>query len=89
MNYTFDGVNEFIHLSFAVITKNNVSQQNKCGTALANRYYYYTLNMQLRSRDFSRATKLIVYKTLILQVLLYGAESWTLLSTDVAVLRVS
>ena len=33
-------------------------------------------------------TKLILYKTLILPVLLYGAEAWTLLSTDAATLRV-
>ena len=36
----------------------------------------------------SRTTKLILYKTLILPVLLYGAEAWTLLSTDAAALRV-
>ena len=32
--------------------------------------------------------KLILYKTLIIPVLLYGAEAWTLLSTDAAALRV-
>ena len=31
---------------------------------------------------------LILYKTLILPLLLYGAEAWTLLSTDAAALRV-
>ena len=34
--------------------------------------------------DLSRATKLILSKVLILPVLLYGAEAWTLLSTDAA-----
>ena len=38
--------------------------------------------------DLSRTTKLILYKTLILPVFLYGAEAWTLLSTDAAALRV-
>ena len=46
---------------------------------LANRCYY-GLNGQLSNKDFSRTTKLIVYKTLILPALLYGAEGWTLLS---------
>ena len=32
--------------------------------------------------------KLMLYKTLILPVLLYGAEVWALLSTDVAARRV-
>ena len=54
---------------------------------LANRCYY-GLNGQLSNRDLSRTTKLILYKTLILPVLLYGAEAWTLLSTDAAALRV-
>ena len=49
---------------------------------------YHGLNGQLSNRDFSRTTKLILYKTLILYVLLYGANAWTLLSTDAAALRV-
>ena len=49
---------------------------------------YYGLNGELSSKDLSRTTKLILYKTLILTVLLYGAEAWTLLSTDAAALRV-
>ena len=48
----------------------------------------HSLNGQLSNRDLSRTTKLILYKTLILPVLLYGAEAWTLLSTDAAALRV-
>ena len=42
----------------------------------------------MSNKDLSRTTKLILYKTLILPVLLYGAEAWTLLSTDTAALRV-
>ena len=33
-------------------------------------------------------TNLILYKTLILPVLPYGAKAWTLLSTDAAALKV-
>ena len=43
---------------------------------------------QLSKRDFSRTTKLLLYKTLILPVLLYGAEAWTLLRTHAAALRI-
>ena len=53
----------------------------------ANRCYY-GLSRQLGNRDLSRTTKLILYKTLILPVLLYGAETWTLLNNDAVALRV-
>ena len=86
-NYTFDTVKEFIYLGSAVTTKNDVSLEIKSSYTLANRCCY-GLNGQLSNRDLSRTTKPILYKTLILQALLYGAEAWILLSTDVAVLRV-
>ena len=86
-NYIFDTVKEFIYLGSAVTTKNDVSLEIKRRITLANRCYY-GLNGQLNNRDLSRTTKLILYKTLILSVLLYGAEAWTLLSTDAAHLRV-
>ena len=86
-NYTFDTVKEFIYLGSAVTNKNDVSLEIKRRITLANRCYY-GLNGQLSNRDLSRTTKLILYKTLILPVLLYGAEAWTLLSTDAAALRV-
>ena len=79
---------EFIYLGSAVTRKNDVSLEIKRRITLANRCYY-GLNGQLINRDLSRTTKLILYKTLILPVLLYGAEAWTLLSTDdAAALRV-
>ena len=73
---TFDTVKEFIYLGSDVTTKNDVSLEIKRRIILANRCYY-GLNGQLSNRDLSRTTKLILYKTLILPVLLYGAEAWT------------
>ena len=66
---------------------NDVSLEIKRRITLANRCYY-GLNGQLSSRDLSRTTKLILYKTVILPMLLYGAEGWMLLNNDVAALRV-
>ena len=86
-NYTFDTVKEFIYPGSAVTTKNEVSLENKCRITLANKCYY-GLNGQLSHRGLSRATKLKLYKTLILPTLLYDAEAFTPLSTDVAALRV-
>ena len=48
----------------------------------------FDLNRQLSSRDLSSATKLTLYKALILPVLLYGAQAWTLSNTDAAALGV-
>ena len=42
----------------------------------------------MSNRDLSVTTKLILYKTLILTVLLYGAEPWMLLNNDAAALRI-
>ena len=73
-NYTFDTVKEFIYLGSAVTTKNDINLEIKRRITLTNRCYF-GLNGQLGNRDLSRTTKLILYKTLILPVLLYGAEA--------------
>ena len=42
-----------------------------------NRTYFAAISL-FRSRLLSRATKIILYKTLIRPVVSYGAETWTL-----------
>ena len=86
-NYTFDTVKEYIYLGSAVTTKNYVSLEIKRRITLASRCYC-GLNGQWSSRGLSRTAELILYKTLILSVVLYGAEAFNLLSTDAAALRV-
>ena len=83
----FDTLNEFIYLSSAITTKNYVSLEIKRRITLTN-MCYYDLNVQLSNRDLSRSTRLILDKTLILPVLHYGGDVWTLLSTDAAALRI-
>ena len=86
-SYNFDVVKEFIYLGTAINTNNDVNLEIKRRVTLANRCYL-ALNRQLSSRDLSNATKLTLYKALILPVLLYGAEARTLSSTDAAALAV-
>ena len=86
-NYSFDTVKEFIYLGSTVTTKNDVSLEIKRRITLANRCYC-DVNGQLSNRDLSRTMKLIIYKTLILPELFYGAEAWTVLNTDAAASRV-
>ena len=49
---------------------------------------YIGFNRKFSSRDLSRMAKLILYQTVIFPVFLYGLETWSLLSTDAAALRV-
>lgn len=63
----------------------DVDLEIKCKITLVNRCCY-SLSRQLISGDFSRATKFLLYKPLILPMLLNGAEA--LLSSDTAALRV-
>ena len=86
-NYNFDVVKEFIYLSTAITTNNDVSMEIQHRVTLANSCYF-GLNRQLSSRDLSHAMKLILYKALILAVLLYGAEACTLSSSGAAALEV-
>ena len=85
--YTFDAVKKLFYSDFTVTTKKDVSPEIKHRIILANSCYY-GLNGQLSNIDLSTSTKLILYKTLILPMLLYGAEAWILLNTDAAALRV-
>ena len=85
--YTFERVKEFVYLGSAVNSKNNVSLEIKRRITLANRCYY-GLSRQLSSRALSRRTKTTLYKTLILPVLLYGAEAWVVTQSDAAALGV-
>ena len=72
---------------FTLHYKNYISLEIKRRLTHANRCCY-DLNGQLSNRGLFRTTKIILYKTLILLELIYGAEAWTLLSTDVAALRI-
>ena len=74
-SYNFDVVKEFIYLDSAINTNNDVSLE------------IFGLNRQLSSRELSRATKLTLYKALILPVLLCGAEAWALSSSCLASVR--
>ena len=80
-SYNFDVVKVFTYVGTAINTNNDVILEIKRRVALANRCYF-GLNSQFSSRDLSRATKLTLYKALILPMLFYGTEAWTLSSTD-------
>ena len=80
-NYTFEVMNNFVYLDTSVNITNTVSLAIQRRLTLANRYSY-GLNRQLSSKALSRRTKLMLYKTPIIPVLIYGAESWTMSSAN-------
>lgn len=77
----FEGVEEFTYLGSSVNTENNISLEIKRRVLLANRTLY-GLSKILRSKFVRRYTKLKIYRTLIIPVLMYGAETWTLSTAD-------
>ena len=81
-NVNFDGtcfecVREFIYLGTQVNNTNDLGEEVSRRITLANRCLF-GLGRILRSKLLSRSTKFTIYKTLIIPVLMYGSEAWTL-----------
>ncbi|KMQ81323.1 endonuclease-reverse transcriptase, partial [Lasius niger] len=73
----FEAVQEFTYLGSTVNTNNDITQEIQRRIMLANRTLF-GLSRVLRSKFVRRNTKIKIYKTLIIPVLTYGAESWTM-----------
>ena len=74
---TYQGVVEFVYLGTLISTDNSVEKEIKRRILVGNRTYFAAISL-FRRRLLSRATKIILYKTLIRPVVSYGAEAWTL-----------
>jgi len=78
---TYEGVAEFIYLVMLISNDNSIEKEiQKCILA-GNRTYFATISL-FRSRLLSRATKILLYKTLIRPVVSYGVEAWTVTKKD-------
>ena len=73
----YEGVAEFIYLGTVISNDNSVEKETQIRILAGNRTYFAAISL-FRSRLLSRATKIILYKTLIRPVVSYGAEAWTL-----------
>jgi hypothetical protein len=78
---TFEMVNSFVYLGTLIITDDNTSVKINTRIALANRSYFGLVNI-LKAKNINRKYKVIIYKTLIKPLLLYGAETWVLSKAD-------
>ena len=79
--YNIEVVKDFVYLYSSLNTDNDISLEIRRRITLANRCYF-GLWRQLSKKALSWRTKISLYKSLILPVLLYGAETGTLTSSD-------
>jgi hypothetical protein len=79
--HTFDIVTDFIYLGANLNTNNNTSIEIQRRLFLGNRCVA-ALHHLLKSRLLSRTSKLKMYSTLILPVVTYGCETWTISRQD-------
>jgi hypothetical protein len=73
---TYEGVTEFIYLGTLITNYNSVKKEIQRSIFAGNRNYFAAISL-FKSRLLTRATKILLYKTLIRPVVSYGAETWT------------
>jgi hypothetical protein len=76
-NKSFEGLEEFKYLGTTLTNRNSVHEEIKSRLKLGNACYHSVQSL-LFSRLQSKNTKIRVYKTIILPVVLYGCETWSL-----------
>ena len=76
-NSSIERVEEFKYLGTTLTDQNSVQEVIKTRLKLGNACYYSVQNF-LSSRLLSKNLKVKTYKTLILPVVLYGCETWSL-----------
>ena len=86
-NLSFENVEEFIYLGVTVTSTNEIREEIKRRINLGNACYY-SLEKILSSRLLSKKLKVKAYKTIILPVVLYSCETWSLTLREEHRLRV-
>ena len=76
-NSTFERVEEFKYLGTILTHKNSIPEEIKSRLRLGNACYLSVQNL-LSSRLLSKTLKIKIYRTMILLVVLYGCEPWSL-----------
>ncbi|CAD7087998.1 unnamed protein product [Hermetia illucens] len=75
--YNFETVDNFSYLGSKITTDNNYDEEIRARLLSANRAYF-SLQRLFRSKRLTIGSKLLLYKTMILPVLMYSSETWVL-----------
>jgi hypothetical protein len=86
-NSSFERVEEFKYLGTTLTDKNSTQEEVKSRLKLGNACYYSVQNL-LSSRLLSKNLMIRIYRTIILPVVLYGCETWSLTLKEQRRLRV-
>jgi len=84
---TFERVEEFKYLGTSLTDQNSIPEEIKRRMRLGNACYHLVQNL-LSSRLLSKNLKIKVYRTIILPIVLYGCETWSLTLREERKLRV-
>ena len=86
-NNTFEIVEEFKYLGTTLTNQNAIQEEIKSRSRAGNACYY-SVQKLLSSRLLSKNLKIKIYRTIILPVVLYGCETWSLTLWEERRLRV-
>jgi len=86
-NSSIERVEEFKYLGTTLTNKNSIQEEIKNRLKLENACYYSVQNL-LSSSLLSKKLKIKIYRTIILPVVLYGCETWSLTCREERRLRV-
>jgi len=86
-NSTFERVEEFKYLGTTFTNQNSIPEEIKSRLKSGNACYHSVQNV-LSSRLLSKSLKIKIYRTIILSVVLYGCETWSLTLWEERKLRV-
>ena len=86
-NRSIERVEEFKYLGTTLINQNSIQEEIKSILKLRIACYYSVQNL-LSSSLLSKTLKIKMYRTIILPVVLYGCETWSLTLREERRLRV-
>ena len=84
---SYEKVETFKYLGSLLTNQNSIQEEIKCRLKARNSCYY-SVQTLLSSRLLSKNLKIKIYKTIILPVVLYGCETWSLTLKEECMLRV-